>query len=390
MSSNKQLPALLELLDPARNVELPPTTRAEHLIARAEARAGGPTSTRSARARPGHRRRAILVAACAGFVATAVAACAGFVATAVAATAGQLHLLGPPGAGGSLPRNVPGHVALGPVVIPIAYEIRDDAPPAAEPLRRLARNIGPAAYDGETGRYAYRHSKSWGATKMVSAEGYVAGFVEEEETWTAADGTGRHIRRTVALEFPNDESRRYWQRQTANNGSPAIPNEEIQDLPFESSAPGSPTASPGTDDPRNPALPADQTLPPSGRSGLAELLRAQHGPYDAAKWTMELYRAYVVPMETRRTVLQILASLNGFVWRGRVTDRVGRAGVAISVDVTDDESRDAHQMVLVFDPRTGELLAWEQLRLIPHRETSAYGVILPTGRVGTIGNIPQR
>jgi hypothetical protein len=64
--------------------------------------------------------------------------------------------------------------------------------------------------------------------------------------------------------------------------------------------------------------------------------------------------------------------------------------VAVSVDAEDVETRGASQMVLVFDPRTGELLAWELLRLTPHRETSAYGVILPPGRVDAIGDTPQR
>jgi len=380
MPTDEHLPALLELLDPVRDVEVPPTVPAEHLIARAEARAGGPTWDRSARARPAPRRRAILVAACAALLATAVAAVA----------AGQLHLFGQPRAGGLAAPNVPVRVAVGPVVIPIAYEVAHDAPPAAARLRDLARHLGPAAYDEETGRYAYRRGRSWGATTVTSTEGHVVSFVETEETWTAADGAGRHIRRTVALEFPNDQSRRYWQREIARNGLPAIPEETIQDLPFESSSSGSPTPSSRTGDPEDPALPADQTRPPSGRSDLAKLLRARSGPFDAAKWTMELYRAYVVPRETRRQVLQILASLNGFVWRGRVTDRVGRDGVAISVDLVGGEPHDASQMVLVFDPRTGELLAWEQLRLAPHRETSAYGVILPPGRVDAIGDRPQR
>jgi len=357
----------LRELDPARDLDVPPTVPAGQIIARAEAAAPRtgrwPASARSAPVRPAFRRRGIALAAAAVIVAGAV-------------TAGLLY----PADRARFP------IEVGPVVVPIAHELAGDAPPAAARLRDLARHLTSSAYDRDTGRYAYRHGKSWGATRLTSAEGHEMSFVEEEESWTAPDGSGRHRQRTVAAEFPDEASRRYWEGEVAGGRFPPIPNESVLDDPPASTS-SSPSPSPASD-PGVPVPLTDRTLPPSRRAELAERLRAQYGAFDAAKWTMELYRAYVVPRETRRQVIEILATLDGFVWRGRVTDRAGRSGVAISVDRRTGDER--YQMVLVFDPNTGELLALDYVELAPHRETMAYVIILPPGRVDTLGATPQR
>ena len=84
--------------------------------------------------------------------------------------------------------------------------------------------------------------------------------------------------------------------------------------------------------------------------------------------------------EQARAVLRVLADLPGFRWRGQVTDRAGRAGMAVTVD---DREHDA-QSLLIFDPGTGELLAHERLTLSPVR-ISSYQVILDAGRTDRMG-----
>jgi hypothetical protein len=97
----------------------------------------------------------------------------------------------------------------------------------------------------------------------------------------------------------------------------------------------------------------------------------------------------VVPRQTRATILRILAGVPGFVWRGEVTDRAGRTGVAVTADEGDKQHH--MQAVLVFDPRTGELLAHEFLalnwqgRLAPLARVSEYTLLLAYDRTNQLG-----
>lgn len=68
------------------------------------------------------------------------------------------------------------------------------------------------------------------------------------------------------------------------------------------------------------------------------------------------------------------ADLPGFVWRGQVTDRAGRTGVAVSFD---DPPHD-EQSVLIFDPHTGELYAHE-LVMMRERRPAVYSLFLQYG-----------
>jgi RNA polymerase sigma-70 factor (ECF subfamily) len=78
---------------------------------------------------------------------------------------------------------------------------------------------------------------------------------------------------------------------------------------------------------------------------------------DVSKGLMRIYGDYAPPLATRAEMLRQLAVIPGFVWRGEVTDRAGRKGVAI----TYDDARSGTQNLLIFDSRTGALLGIEVL-----------------------------
>jgi hypothetical protein len=348
MWNEQQIRDRMGLADPARAVPVAPAAvSATELIARAEAGVVVPVARR-----PLPPRRRLLAAAAAGFVVAAVAA---------------YGLVQPA-------RDRPAEQLIGSVAVPIAYQIADDPPPAGDHLRDLAARITDAPHDGQTGPYSYHRIRTWNAWSIAISEvtipddsdeyaqtDVLATAVDESETWAAADGSGRMRGRIVGLEFPDEESRTAWNDMRER--------ELIEELAeFVSGEPAG-TLHPFTE------LPTD-------REGLIELLDYDDGATDFFA-VEELYRHYVVPRPVRAAILEILADAPDLEWRGEVTDRAGRAGVAVTQD---DE---AGQDLLVFDPQTGELLAREYLDLRPDDlapdtepqdpAVAYYGLFLETG-----------
>ncbi|HYN96147.1 MAG TPA: CU044_5270 family protein, partial [Pilimelia sp.] len=239
----------------------------------------------------------------------------------------------------------------GPVLVPIAFEVNADPPAAGARLRDLAARLADAPYDGRTGRYAYHRVKTWGDPIQASPDGrHVMGIVSERRTWRLADGSSRTAATPLTPQFPDRASRDYWMSR---------PGELPEGKPYELAEP--PSGDPAT-------LPTDQ-------AGIARMLGGDAAGSGVAKHLVWLYSRYVVPKRTRAHVLTAVAQAPGWVWRGQVTDRAGRRGVAITFD---DRANDQRSL-LVFDPRTGALLAHEIVSG-GLREVSTYVVILETAR----------
>ncbi|MBQ1029783.1 CU044_5270 family protein [Micromonospora parva] len=317
---------LLGPADPARTAAVePPLVSARELIDRA-----GATDTAAGHRRVRPTRRLVLTAGT------------------LAVAAGAVAVLQPLGEGAP---DTPGEpAAAGLVLVPVAYQFDADPPAAGPQLRMLADKIKDAAYDHQSGRYMYHHTKVWGDPVMTSADGrHHVAFASETKLWQAVDGTGNQVRTQLEPQYPDQESRDYWQRESL----------------------GRPAAT-GTPAPSVMPLPPEELRQPSADpSELRERLKVEYGAGSASKWVGTLYGQYVVPRATRAAVLRVLADVPGFRWRGQVTDRAGRNGVAVTFD---DREHD-QQSLLIFDPRTGELLAHELLTLSPMR-ISSYEVIL--------------
>lgn len=240
------------------------------------------------------------------------------------------------------------------VVTPVAFTIADNPPAARDQLRALAKRIGAAPYDSRTGRYAYVHSKTWGDPQMGAEGGkYTAGYTHDDETWLAANQDGTQRTTMLPHEFPDKASRDYFKNLPAPDGKPSS-------LKVEAVG----------------ALPTD-------RAGLARMLHASRGVGDMAKAVNTVYSRYAVSRASRAMILELLADQAGFRWRGEVTDRAGRKGVAISGDQRGGRS------VLIFDPVTGALLAQEHVRLdasIP--VLSSYNVFLAYDRQNSAPAVP--
>lgn len=346
MRTKQQVRELLHPADPARDAVVPPSSlAARDLILRAEdatAIPAGPVR----RAAP---RRTVLVGAAA--------------AVAALGSAGVAQVL----RDGPVPVTpAPAQPVAGTVLQPVSYEIAA-AEPAGRHLRALAARIVDAPHEGAAGRYSYHHTKSWGGAAMMSPEGHMMSFVQERRDWVADDGRRWQDAKPLDVEFPDAASREYFSTRPqprSANPSATRPPQGIQEIPRA---------------PEGRPLPAD-------RAELARWLGTGKPAGELAMRTYHLYSSYLVPRRTRADLLTILAEKPGFVWRGRVVDRAGRQGVAVTADLVPPagEFLERAQMLLVFHPSTGELLAYEYLETAPKRRVLHYLLMLDARRTDTV------
>jgi hypothetical protein len=239
------------------------------------------------------------------------------------------------------------------VLTPIAYQYESRAPPAGPRLRALADGIADAPYEHHTGRYAYHHTRVWG-DPIQSNGRYVMGYASESWTWQADHGTG--VERDLQLEaqFPDAASRDYYATRLPRTAS---------SVPHTGPLPPTPI----------PPLPTD-------RAGLEEQIQTRYGSGAVVKFLPYFYTTYVVPRAQRAEILRMLADMPGWVWRGTVTDRAGRSGVAITADAAEYHQR----YLVILNPVTGELFATELQMTAPAR-ISTYQILLETDRTNTAG-----
>ncbi|MER7004877.1 CU044_5270 family protein [Dactylosporangium sp. NPDC000555] len=327
MFDKRAVRALLGPVDPARQVAVPPPrTSAADVIAKAEAES----------VPVGHRvrtRRLLLIAA-----AATVAAAAGSAYTWKRNSPGPHEQAGTDTSDTHQDRPQPG-LRLGPVVQPVALQYTTNPPAASERLRELADRVAPAPYDTTSGRYTYIHTVGWNAVFDDTPDGNTQVIrPDDKQIWYMANGSGRIKTTPLAPVYPNEASRRYWERRLGSTATPGAANVYVLDLP----------AGIG---PRQP-LPTD-SADLAKRLGVDAV--GQHGAQVVFSAVRDLYSMHVVPQQTRAQILRALATVSGIAWRGSVTDRADRTGMAISIDTK------TLQQILIFDPLTGALLAYDEV-----------------------------
>ncbi|MER7330295.1 MULTISPECIES: CU044_5270 family protein [unclassified Micromonospora] len=346
MHTKQQVRKILGPADPARDAVVPPAPLSAHdVIIRAEAA----TATPAGPVRRGAPRRTVLVGAAA--------------ALAVLGSAGVAQVL----RDGPVPAPAPAQPVAGTVLQPVSYEVTA-AEPAGRHLRALAARIVDAPHEGAGGRYVYHHTKSWGGMTAFSPEGHMMSYVHERRHWAADDGRRWQDDRVLDVEFPDPASREYWSTRPQSpsaNPSATRPPEGIQEIPRDEVAR---------------RVPAD-------RAELARWLWTDRPAGEVAMRMYQIYSSYLVPRRTRADLLTLLAEKPGFVWRGRVVDRAGRQGVAVTADLVPPpgETPQRAQMLLVFHPSTGELLAYEYLETAPKRRVLHYLLMIEARRTDTVG-----
>jgi hypothetical protein len=157
-----------------------------------------------------------------------------------------------------------------------------------------------------------------------------------------ADGSAELVRRTSAPQFPDKASRERWADEGRPAATPVTLAQEVW--------------GPGGLEPRSASLPADpgRLLPALARDHpIAEL-----GDAEVLVAVADAYRAGELSPAQRAAMFSVVASRRGVEALGRVTDRAGRPGYALSVE--SDHSGLPTRYTAIFDPASGRLLDLEQ------------------------------
>lgn len=235
----------------------------------------------------------------------------------------------------------------------LQYQTTAAAPSGQELLRQLAA-IAERQPTKPAGRYDYVKTRGWYYDVAVGSNGSVAGQLDPtfRQQWISPDGSGRL------------EETRSGQ-STLNDTFPVG----------------------GLSGPR--AWPTD---PASLRTELAK----SHPNYGTFEWFTamgDVWNVQVVSPRLQAGLLRMLADERQLTNAGTVTDRVGRTGVAVSTESSNSGLNTRY--TLIFDPKTGMLLDFEQILLeagklpVKAPATSSYTVWISTGHVRSIGELPH-
>jgi hypothetical protein len=187
------------------------------------------------------------------------------------------------------------------------------------------------------------HWQEWSLSTRVNGTRVTSAVVPVQVSLSRrADGSAELVRRTSEPQFPDRAARERW----VEDGRPAQRPVTVQQQRW---APGGfvPEAASLPDDPDR-LLPALSKGHPIAELGDAELLVA----------VADAYRSAELSPAQQAALFRVVASRPGIEPFGRVTDRAGRVGYALSVE--SDHSGLPTRYTAIFDPGTGRLLDVEQ------------------------------
>ncbi|MEU7970993.1 hypothetical protein AB0B48_03020 [Micromonospora sp. NPDC049089] len=198
--------------------------------------------------------------------------------------------------------------------------------PASTPARQALETVavGPSGCDSIPGRFAYVHLLQWATDTAIAGNSATTRIVLfEEQRWRADDASGRAIRsRYPTGQQPTDDSTYY---------------------PGELDGPIGPIAA----DP----------------AALTEHINANQprflGPTAVIRGLVSLLGWRTPNQAARTAILTVLRDTPGITYHASVTDRAGRTGIGVSATSADI------RFLLIFNPTTGELLAYERAALAP-------------------------
>lgn len=235
-----------------------------------------------------------------------------------------------------------------PPVTPAILQVDADAiTPAGPFLRQLAERAAARIEPKTAGGYSYNRSQLW----SVETDGRKPGadtqvLAQDEQIWWAPGLTGRRIVTSLPPQSPQTVRAEWTVALPTPEFAPQLvdaPQPEEISLVID----GVPSTDP-------------QTL--AGQIAKNEI--APLKPLPRVRALAEMCRYHVLNPGQRAAVLSVLADTANVIYRGPITDRSNRTGMAFSIDNDEHTTRD----ILVFDAVTGSLLSHEQVTLVANAE----------------------
>ncbi|GAA1560219.1 hypothetical protein GCM10009678_48960 [Actinomadura kijaniata] len=246
----------------------------------------------------------------------------------------------------------------------LAYQPEPAAPPARALLLRLAARARTAPPLPGGGPYGYVRTQGWYLGSRVGDDTVTSAVLpQQSERWIAADGTGRVRTTTLPPVFPDAASREAWEDDVPRG--PHVADGRADSAMWR---PGSLST-----DPVRLARQLEKGHPP----GI--------GPVERLVAVTDLAREQPIPPALQSAVLKVLAGTPTLVYRGGVTDRAGRKGIAFSIDSAYSGLPTRHTVIFAAD--TGRLLGYEEVLTgtagklnVRPRSVTSYTVFLHSGR----------
>lgn len=183
----------------------------------------------------------------------------------------------------------------------------------------------------------------WSLSTRVDGRQVTSAVVPVQVALTRrADGSAELVRRTAAPQFPERQFRERWEQ----DGRPAERPVEVEHQQWQAGG-YTQVAAALPDDPAR-LLPVLAATHPITQLGDAEVLVA----------IADAYRSAQLSPAQQAALFAVAASRPGLEPFGRVTDRAGRPGYALSVE--SDHTGLPTRYTAIFDPVTGRLLDLEQ------------------------------
>ncbi|MFF7383379.1 CU044_5270 family protein [Streptomyces griseoluteus] len=221
-------------------------------------------------------------------------------------------------------------------VTPSPLRVQPGEAPAAGVLKEIADRVDGRP-DPRAAPWTAEHfiRDDWALSSRIdNIQVTSAVITEHRETWQQPDGSARWKVDTLPPVFQNAHQREVWE-------SAGAVGEEAQEWSGE-------------------AGPHAVVEPPATVDGMRKwLANGQNtGPGLLYEVIPERFQDHVFSPAQRAAVLRVLATTPGVVHAGTVQDRAGRTGEAFSL--TGRFGGLPNKRTLVFDPATGDLLAYEE------------------------------